>query len=185
MILVGNAICYRNPNWWIWCITTKKNELRLDLNRALADPSEVILKRARVALERVRANFDITCRRRQRLPRLQLVRTNFDITFLNQLYCHDKRGRGPQFASRLKGIKIGTLLSSGQLGDQSSVFLHNWHWLKMRSKLLCYFRQPAGGSILPRNEWFNEKKNWGRFTWLSTLASFFFPCTLSSYFMYN
>ena len=100
----------------------KKNKLRLDLNRALGYPSAVIFKRARVALERVRANFDITCRRRQRLPRRQRVLTNFDIIFLNQLYCHDKRGRGPQFASRLKGIKIGTLLSSGQLGDQSSVF---------------------------------------------------------------
>ena len=53
-------------------------------------------------------------------------------------------------------------------------FLRNWHWLKMRSKLLRYFRQPAGRINIARNEWFNEK-NWGRFTWLSTLASFFFP----------
>ena len=151
----------------------KKNELRLDLNRALGYPSEVIFKRARVALERVRANFDITCRRRQRLPRRQRVLTNLDIIFLNQLYCHDKRGRGPQFASRLKGIKIGTLLSSGQLGDQSSVFLHNWHRLKMRSKLLRYFRQPAGGINITPQWMIQWEKNWERFTWLSTLASFF------------
>ena len=74
----------------------KKNELRLDLNRALGYPSEVIFKRARVALERVRANFDITCRRRQRLPRLQLVRTNFDITFFKStLLSRQTRSRTP------------------------------------------------------------------------------------------
>ena len=75
------------PNWWIWCITIKKNELRFHLNRAPADPFEVALKRARVSLERVRTNFDDSCR--------------------------SKRGRRPQFASWLKGIKIGAL------GDQS------------------------------------------------------------------
>ena len=47
----------------------------------------------------------------------------------------------------------------------------DWRW---DQKLLLYFRPPAGGGgiNITRNEWFNEK-NWGRFTWLSTLASFF------------
>ena len=136
----------------------KKNELRLDLNRALAYPSEVIFKRARVALERVRANFDITCRRRQRLPRLQLVRTNFDITFFKStLLSRQTRSRTP-IRKSVKGYQNWYSTFKRPAGWSIFGFLHNWHRLKMRSKLLRYFRQPAGGSILPRNEWFNEKK---------------------------
>ena len=85
----------------------------------------------------------------------------------------------------VKGCQYWYATSSGQQGDQSSVFYLidiDWRW---DQKLLLYFRPPAGGGgiNITRNEWFNEK-NWGRFTWLSTLASFF-PFTLSSYFIYN
>ena len=163
----------------------KKNELRLDLNRALGYPSEVIFKRARVALERVRANFDITCRRRQRLPRRQRVLTNFDIIFLNQLYCHDKRGRGPQFASRLKGIKIGTLLSSGQLGDQSSVFLHNWHRLKMKIKIAALLQAASWGDQYYPAMNDSMRKKLGTLYLTLYISIIFFPFNLSSYFMYN
>ena len=142
----------------------KKNELRLDLHRAPADPFEVILERARARITRARAH-------------------QFWYHFLNQLYCHEKRGRGPQFASWLKGIKIGTLLQAASWVINLRLFLHNWHWLKMRSKLLRYFRQPAGGSILPRNEWFNEKKL-GTLYLTLYINIIFFSCTLSSYFLY-
>ena len=34
---------------------------------------------------------------------------------------------------------------SCQLGDQSSVFLHNWHWLKMRSKIAALLQAASWG----------------------------------------
>ena len=154
-MLTGNAICHRNPNWWIWCITTKN------------DPNEVVLKRAHASTWHARAR-------------------KFWYLLSNQLYYRDKRVRWPQFCRLVKGCQNWYATSSGQPGDQSSVFLLNWHWLKMRSKIAALLQAASWGwgINITRNEWFNEK-NWGRFTWLSTLASFFFPFTLSSYFIYN
>ena len=53
-MLTGNAICHRNPNWWIWCITTK-NELRLHLNRPQWSSTRA---RARKHVTCARANID-------------------------------------------------------------------------------------------------------------------------------
>ena len=77
----------------------KKTELRLHLNRDPADPSEVALKRARVALER-------TC-----APIL-----------LNQLYCHGKTRSKTPIRKLVKGCQSWCANSSSQRGDQSQVF---------------------------------------------------------------
>ena len=55
-MLTGNAICHRNPNWWIWCITTK-NELRLHLNRPQWSSTQA---RARKHMTRARAQILIS-----------------------------------------------------------------------------------------------------------------------------
>ena len=119
-MLTGNAICHRNPNWWIWCITTKN------------DPNEVVLKRAHASTWHARAR-------------------KFWYLLSNQLYYRDKRVRWPQFCRLVKGCQNWYATSSGQPGDQSSVFYLidiDWRW---DQKLLLYFRPPAGGggSILP------------------------------------
>ena len=147
-MLTGNAICHRNPNWWIWCITTK-NELGLHLNRPQWSSTQA---RARKHMTRARAQILIS-----------IVKS--------ALLSRQMRSMTP-ICRLVKGYQNWYATSSGQPGDQSSVFYIidiDWRW---DQKLLLYFRLPARGINIARNEWFNEK-NWGRFTWLSTLASFF------------
>ena len=86
----------------------------------------------------------------------------------------------------VKGCQYWYATSSGQQGDQSSVFYLidiDWRW---DQKLLLYFRLPAGGGgdqYRPQRmiQW---EKLGTLYLTLYTLASFF-PFTLSSYFIYN
>ena len=138
-----------------------KNELRLHLNRPQWSSTQA---RARKHMTRARAQILISI-----VKSALLSRQTRSMTPICRL---------------VKGYQNWYATSSGQPGDQSSVFYIidiDWRW---DQKLLLYFRLPAGrDQYCPQRMIQREKL--GTLYLTLYISIIFFPFTLSSYFIYN